>query len=487
MGSLADYRAAGGWRAVESARRLDPGMTIETISAAGLRGRGGAGFPTGVKWQTVARNASPRLRATVVVNGAEGEPGTFKDRTLLRRNPYRVLEGALIAAHAVGADTVVMALKASFTTELKRVRAAIAEIEAAGTEPDGDDAVAIVVAEGPDAYLFGEESAMLEVLDGRQPFPRVAPPYRAGIGDVALPRRSASSGSRVGARPVTSASGERPGSAPLSAPGEASDAPPTLVNNVETLANVALIVTEGPDWFRQLGTDDSPGTVLCTVTGRVRRHGVAEFPMGTAIGDVITEIGLGTEAGHSLTAVLSGVSNPVLTGADIDTPVTYEAMHELGTGVGSGGFIVFDDTMDPVAVAHGVARFLAVESCGQCTHCKGDGLAITEALETLRRGRGSAVHVRTAEDRLATVAEGARCYIGIQHEQVVGSILARFPDAVRRRQDADEPVDQILIAPIVVIADDRAILADDYVYKQPDWTYDDEDSGRWPAEVSEVG
>ena len=162
--------------AVQPATKLGPAATIEELEASGLRGRGGAGFPTGTKWRTVAANASPTLAATVVVNGAEGEPGSFKDRELLARNPYRVLEGALIAADTVGADRVIVAVKSTFAAEIARLRQAIAELAAAGWA----DGVAIDVVAGPDEYLFGEETALLEVVDGRPPFPRVAPPFRHG-------------------------------------------------------------------------------------------------------------------------------------------------------------------------------------------------------------------------------------------------------------------------------------------------------------------
>jgi NADH:ubiquinone oxidoreductase subunit F (NADH-binding) len=203
-----------------------------------LRGRGGAGFPAGRKWLTVAANALGGPPATVVVNGAEGEPGTFKDRSILRHSPYQVIEGAFIAARAVHADRVIIALKRSFAVEVERTRQALAEMRAARVLPAS---IGAAVFEGPDEYLYGEESA-LETIDGRGPFPRIVPPYRVGLlGDDPH--------SRIGAGPA-------------------------LVNNVETIANVPNIVARGADWFRSIGTPDSPGTVVCTVTGDVHRHGV---------------------------------------------------------------------------------------------------------------------------------------------------------------------------------------------------------------------
>ncbi|MDQ1503983.1 MAG: hypothetical protein QOD57_1710, partial [Actinomycetota bacterium] len=352
--SLDAYTGAGGGQGLEAARKLGPSATIEEIEASGLRGRGGAGFPTGRKWAAVTANRAPGLRPSVVVNASEGEPGSFKDRMLLRRNPYRIIEGAIIAAEAVDAERVVFALKASFGPELERLRRALDEIQTAGwTE------LTLLVVEGPAEYLFGEETALLEVVDGREPFPRIAPPYRHGIDDV-------------GSDPVSAA-----GSVMSNAGGQ-SAAAPALVNNAETMANVPGILAQGAAWFREVGTAESPGTIVCTVSGGGRRAGVAEFAMGTPLAEVIETIG--GPGGPPVKAVLSGVANPFLPGDRLDTPVTYEDMQAAGTGLGAAGFLVFSDGDDLAAVAAGVARFLAVESCGQCTPCKQDGLAIADIL-----------------------------------------------------------------------------------------------------------
>ena len=320
IAALADHIATGGGDALDAARRLEGVGIAEEVKAAGLRGRGGAGFPTGVKWETVAAAAASGTPPIVVVNGAEGEPGSFKDRVLLRRNPYRVLEGALIAASAVHAHRVVVALKRSFQTERRRVAYAIAEMADAGWLSDVDVSVTI----GPSDYLFGEETALLEVIEGRQPFPRIAPPYREGL-SVGL----------------------------------------VLANNVETLANVPGIVSNGADWFRSLGTPESPGTVVCTVSGDTRRAGVAEFPMGTTVAEIIEEIGGGAQEDRHIVAAISGVANAILPAELFDTPACYDAMRSVGSGLGAAGFIVFDDSADLIAVAEGISRFLAVESCGQ--------------------------------------------------------------------------------------------------------------------------
>ncbi len=455
--SLAEYESAGGGTGLRLARDVDPDTVVRTVTDAGLRGRGGAGFPTGTKWSTVAEHRGPHGAPQVVVNAAEGEPGSFKDRTLLRTNPYRVLEGALIAAHAVGAGGVVVAMKASFSAEIERVDRAIDELGRAGWSGPSPIRIAL----GPSHYLFGEETALLEVVDGRPPFPRVTPPFRRGLGDD---ERTA-----AGVQLATEDAG--------------TGAPAALVNNVETLANVPDIVSRGPEWFRELGTAESPGTVLVTVTGRTRRHGVAEVPMGTPLDVAIEAIGGGPRAGRAITAALSGVSNPVVLADRLDTPLSYEAMSAIGSGLGAAGYIVLDDATAPTDVAHGVSRFLAVESCGQCEPCKRDGLAIAAHLRDALAGGLEADERSDLDARLDTVPDGRRCFLAQQHHDVVRSLLDASWSTVPDGDDA-EPV---RILPIVDISNGEALLDLDHLDKQPDWSHDDEDSGTWPADtVTEV-
>jgi NADH:ubiquinone oxidoreductase subunit F (NADH-binding) len=393
----------------------------------------------------------------VVVNASEGEPGSFKDRMLMRRNPYRIIEGAVIAADAVDAERIVFALKVSFRPELERLRTALAEIEHAGwTDRD------LVVVEGPSEYLYGEETALLEVVDGREPFPRIAPPYRDGVEDVGSDPVSAAG------KVMASPSGETP-------------APPALVNNVETIANVAGILAEGAQWFRQVGTEESPGTIVCTVSGGGRKAGVAEFELGTPLSEVIETI---AGPGAPIKAVLSGVASPFLPGDKLETPLSYGAMEAAGTGLGAAGFILFSEGDDLVAAAAGVASFLAVESCGQCTPCKQDGLAIAEILSRICCGQPEPNDSEELASRVTTVADEARCNLASQQQAVIGSLLSLFPDAVQDHfEDAAVPDDPILIAPLVDITDDgRAILDERHRAKQPDWTFDEIYSGQSPAD-----
>jgi NADH-quinone oxidoreductase subunit F len=463
--SLADAAHFGD--ALTTARQTDPGALTDLIEASGLRGRGGAGFPVARKWRTVVANRAPDIPSTVVVNGAEGEPGSYKDRAILRADPFQVLEGALIAAHAVGADSVIVATKASFTVEAERLRSAIAEVDAAGwTDP-----VPIMLVTGPDEYLFGEETGLLEVIDGRPPFPRIAPPYREGVDEMFEHTSDTTSGS------ASAAHVEMAGST-----GE-TVAPPTLAGNVESFANVPAIVRNGAAWFRSLGTDESPGTIVCTVTGDTVRNGVAEVAMGTPLREVLEQIGGGARPGRELAAVLSGVANPVLPASAFDTPLTYESMRAAGSGLGAAGFIVFDDTRDLVSVAAGVARFLAVESCGQCRHCKDDGLALAAIMARLSESKPAARDSDELAKRLDLVAEGARCNLATQQQVVVGSILDRYPDLVDAHMSGGAPgVAPAPIAELREVADGRSAIDDRQLAKQPDWTHDPVDSGQWPAD-----
>lgn len=463
--SLDAYRDGGGGRALDAARRVEREAIIDEIEASGLRGRGGAGFPTGRKWRTVAANCTPTLASTVVVNGAEGEPGCFKDRSIMRVDPYRVVEGALVAARAIGADTVVFALKRTFERELERIRDAVAQAQAAGWS----EGLTIDVFAGPSEYLYGEETGLLEALDGRYPFPRVAPPYRRGIDEVLATAGDVEANSSSAAK------------VQLAGPDGETLGPPTLVDNVETFANVAGVIVEGAEWFRSVGTDDSPGTIVCTVSGRAPRHGVAEFAMGTPLREVLEVVG-GVDIAQ-VHAVMTGVSNALLRPEDLDLPLSYEHFAAAGSGLGTAGFIVFDASSDLAAVGAGVARFLAVESCGQCTPCKQDGRVISDELATLVGRRPHAVEVTNISARLVTVADGARCNLASQHQSVIGSILDRFPEVVNghleHKAKATEPE---LIAPIVDIVDGRVLLDQHQADKQPDWTFDAIDSGRSPAD-----
>jgi NADH:ubiquinone oxidoreductase subunit F (NADH-binding) len=252
------------------------------------------------------------------------------------------------------------------------------------------------------------------------------------------------------------------------------------------MANVPGIVLEGADWFRGIGTDESPGTIVCTVTGAVDHAGVGEVALGTPLREAIEVIAGGARPGHTITAVLSGVSNALVPAADLETPLTYEAMAAVGSGLGCGAFIVFDDETDFTALAAGVSRFLAVESCGQCTPCKQDGLALAELFEAICHSDADDAALGAIDDRLTTVADSARCNLASQYQAVLRSILADHGDQVSAHaRGAVEPADVTLVAPIVDLADGVATLEESHLAKQPDWSYDAVWSGRTPADLRE--
>ncbi len=450
--TLEDFRIAGGMQGLTAAIAAGPDATIEQIGAAGVHGRGGAGFPTAVKWAGVRAALGPHDRGIVVVNAAEGEPGTFKDRALLRRNPYLVVEGALIAARTLGVATVVVATKARFVQELERLRSAVSEVAAAGWS----DGIEISIVEGPDHYLFGEETAMLEVIEGEDPLPRHLPPYQYGLFTT-----SPQMGWSAGADSSSAAVGN-----------ERSNA--SLVNNVETYAHVALVMRHGAEWYASLGTADSAGPTIVTICGDVRRPIVAEIELGHPLGEVIDELAGGPAPGRTIKAVLSGVSNPVLTSAELMTPMSHEHLGAAGSGLGSAGFIVYDDRRNMIDVAYQVLRFLHVESCGQCTPCKTGTGDLTIALEQLVAGTGSTDEiVATIGRRLTTVTDGSRCFLPAQARGLLSSLLQRFPDDLDVRLGGAPGDDSVVLPKLVDLDDGVAVVDLGHRRKRPDWTYSD--------------
>lgn len=383
------YRTIGGGAGIEKALATDPSEIVAEIRKSGLRGRGGAGFPTGIKWEgVVSEDAGHKY---VVCNAAEGEPGTFKDRALIRRNPYQLLEGLAIAGHAVGAEDVYIGVKERFETERERLQTAAAEMATAGLL----DHVELRIVAGPDDYLFGEETGLLEVIEGRDPLPRLYPPYVQGLfTDQENPAR------------------------------------PTVVNNVETLSNVPHIVANGSEWFRSMGTDRSPGTMVFTICGDVEEEVVVEHEMGTPLSYLIHGPSGGIRGGRKTKLVVSGASNRPLANAELDVPCSYEALEAIGSGLGAGGFIVYDDTTCVAEVAAVLSGFLYEGSCGQCPPCKlGTGVFV-ERFTEISSGKGTVEHVEEAVAWLRRVTDANRCGLGAGQRLLAGGILDRFADDV---------------------------------------------------------
>ena len=447
--SLDEYVVAGGGRGLAAARDRGRNWVLDELDRAGVRGRGGAGFPTARKWRSVLDGGPALGDRYTVANGAEGEPGTFKDRPLLRANPYQVVEGLAIAASVIGAREAFLAVKASFTREIDAVRRALREMEDAALLP----AIPITLVAGPEEYLFGEEKALLEVIEGNDPMPRWLPPYLHGL------------------FATTPQEGWAGGAVPDLDDPNVTGSNPTLVNNVETLANVPLVLARGAGWFRGMGTAGTPGPLLCTVAGDVEHAGFAEIEPGMTLRAVIDHVGGGPRAGRAVKAVLSGVSNAVLDATELDTPVSYEGFAAAGSGLGAAGFIVYDDTRSMVSVARMVSRFLYVESCGQCRACKLGCGEITRRLDAVAGGAGTDRDIELIGQQLLDVTSQNRCFLGTEEQTVIGSLLRKFPDDFAAALELRSPVDTLAIPKIVDIRDGVAELDRAQARKQPDWTY----------------
>jgi NADH:ubiquinone oxidoreductase subunit F (NADH-binding) len=370
----------------------------------------------------------------------------------MRANPYQLVEGVIIAGYAVAAREAFICLKASFTAEFEAVTRAVAEMQKAGICTDCQ----ITVVSGPDEYLYGEEKAMLEVVEGRDPLPRLFPPYQHGLFATA---------------PQTGweATGPEPGHSGRH------ESNPTLVNNAETLSNLAHILARGADWFRAMGTEASPGNLVCTVVGDVVAPDVGEVELGTPLRDVIEAVGSGLVPERRVKAVFSGVANRVVTDAQLDVPLSYEGFESIGSGMGAGGFIVYDDTTCMVEVARCFSRFLFVESCGQCPPCKLGSGEITAALERIEAGTGTDGDVAEIGSWLGKVTDGARCYLATEERLVVGSILEAFAgEIVEHLEGGGCPRPRGLTIPkLVDLRGGQARYDDRQATKQPDWTYAD--------------
>jgi NADH:ubiquinone oxidoreductase subunit F (NADH-binding) len=434
--SLDAYRERGGIAAYEQVVRDGPDHTIETLRQARLRGRGGAGFPTAIKWDNLRRSGA--TTRYVVCNGAEGEPGTFKDRMLLRHNPYQVIEGLAIAAEVVGAKAAYIGVKKLFEPMLSALEPALAQMQDAVPA-----ARKIEIVWGPDEYLFGEEKALLSVIEGGLPLPRVLPPYLHGL--------------------FTGAYG---------GPSE-EESNPTAVNNVETLSHVPHIIRNGAAWFRGYGTEDTPGTMVFSVLGDVRRPVVRELPLGLTLRELIDGVADGVPPGRSVKAVFPGLANAVITAARLDTPLGFDSMRNGGSALGSGGFVVYDDTACMVKAAEMFSHFLHVESCNQCPPCKIGSGRISERLERLMRFDAQASDVDEIAETATWVTNGQRCYLATSEQLVVASILAAFPADFEAHLAGSCGLRHDLVLPKITDYREGAGFTFDTEYwrKQPDWTY----------------
>jgi NADH-quinone oxidoreductase subunit F len=433
--SLADHLRLGGGDGLSAAMALEPDEVTEEVASAGLRGRGGAGFPTATKWRGVRATAAEHGgRMSLVVNAAEGEPGTYKDRALIEQQPYALLEGICIALHATGAERAYIGIKEKFTRPLQRLREALAEVVAANWP--GADLIEVVT--GPDEYLFGEETAMLEVIEGKLPMPRWVKPYEAGLQATTT------------------------------------QANPAIVNNVETLSHVPRILANGADWFRGAGTESSPGTMVFTVVGDVADPGVYELPLGTPLRTLLVDIA----GARDIRAVYSGVSAAVITPDKLDVPLGFDEMQEAGLGLGSGGFIVYDTSRNMVDVLSVLVNFLAVESCGQCNACKLGNLEMADVLASAQRAEATQHDLERMLKRNQTVTDQNRCYLPVGSQLVVGSTVQAFAEEFAGTVERGEPTAADLPTPLIEhIDEDTGAVSyhPRYHLKQHDWSYSDVD------------
>ena len=440
FGTYREYLEATGETAVRAARDLGPDAVLDTLTKAGLRGRGGAGFPTATKWTSV--KSHPCETRYVVCNAAEGEPGTFKDRWLLRRNPYATIEGMIIAADVIGARDIYVAVKGSFAPEIKRLQQAIAETAAAGLHGYHD----FHLVEGPEEYLFGEEKALLEVVEGNEPLPCEPhyPPFERGL--FATPRSPN----------------------------------PAVVNNVETFARVPGIVRHGAGWFRAVGTNDTPGPIIYTVSGDVQRPGVYELPAGITLNALFNEVAGGPRPGRHFKAAMSGVSSAVILPGDFSTPADFGSMSAIA-GLGSAGFMVFDDQASMARVLQSVARFLYVESCNQCSACKSGLRMASSAIDDLFDPElASADDLARARQGARSAPQGNRCYLPVQGSIVIPAMMKRFEEELAAQLAAPAKAAPPYVIPKMVDFDEatRTFHHDPaQPRKLPNWTYEEGTTG----------
>lgn len=352
-GSLKSYLERGGYQALRKALgEYQPTAIIEMVKRSGLRGRGGAGFPTGVKWGFVPTDSD--LPRYLLCNADEGEPGTFKDRQLLERDPHQVLEGILIASYAIGARTAYIYMRGEFLEGTRAMERALDEAYHEGflgadILGSGFD-LAVILHRGAGAYICGEETALIESLEGKRGEPRIRPPFPAMKGLYQCP---------------------------------------TIVNNVETLCNLPHILLRGPEWYASLGTPKSTGTRIFSVSGHVRFPGNYELPLNATLRELIFQEAGGLREGRQLKAVIPGGSSaPVLTPEHLDVGLDFESLAAAGSMGGSGGVIVLDDTTCMVKVGEIINRFYHHESCGQCTQCREGTAWLHKVLKRIEEGRG---------------------------------------------------------------------------------------------------
>jgi formate dehydrogenase iron-sulfur subunit len=390
--SLADYEQHGGWRGLRAALAMPGADIIEQVTASGLRGRGGAAFPAGVKWRTVAQTAADQKY--VVCNADEGDSGTFSDRMIMEGDPFVLIEGMAIAALAVGATAGYIYVRSEYPDAERRLRAALAAARAAGflgpSILGSGKALDLDVRRGAGAYICGEETAMLDSLEGKRGMVRPKPPLPAIAGLFGKP---------------------------------------TVINNVITLASVPIILDKGARFYADYGLGRSRGTLPFQLAGNVAHGGLVEKAFGLTLRELLYDFGGGSATGRPIRAVqVGGPLGPYLPASKLDTPLDYEAFAAAGGMVGHGGVVAFDDTVDMAAMARYAMEFCAIESCGKCTPCRIGSVRGVEVIDKIRRGERRPAHLALLRDLCDTMTHASLCAMGGLTPGPVMSAVDHFPE-----------------------------------------------------------
>jgi NADH-quinone oxidoreductase subunit F len=401
---------------------MTPREVIEEVKVSGVRGRGGAGFPAGVKWGFVPKETSkPKF---MICNADESEPGTFKDRELILVDPHMVLEGIAIASYAIGAATAYIYIRGEFVREAEILAEAIDEARKKhflGQDIFGRGYdLEVHIHRGAGAYICGEETALIESIEGKRGLPRLKPPFPAVVGVFGCP---------------------------------------TVVNNVETLACVPHIIEHGGTWFAKIGTERSTGTKLFCVSGHVERPGVYEAPMGTTFRQIIDDLCGGIRGGKALKAFIpGGSSSPVLPADKVDTPADFDSVAQAGSMLGSGGVIVMDETVDMVWALENLLIFYAHESCGQCTPCREGSDWAVDIVRRIRRGQGRSRDIEALQRIARFASQGMTiCPLGDAFCGPIASFLDRFGNEFEDAIAKASPMSSKAL-PILPVRSDRSLF-----------------------------
>jgi formate dehydrogenase iron-sulfur subunit len=389
--SLADYRAQGGYRGLERAKSLGPAGTVEEVTKSGLRGRGGAGFPTGIKWKTVAD--TPADRKYIVCNADEGDSGTYADRMIMEGDPFLLIEGMTIAGFAVGATKGYIYIRSEYPDAVRTMERAIVLAEAAGVL-GAEAGFDLEVRVGAGAYVCGEETSLLESLEGKRGQVRAKPPLPAHKGLFGRP---------------------------------------TVINNLISLATVPAILADGARHYADLGIGRSRGTMPIQLAGNVRHGGLFEAAFGLSLGEIVEDIGGGTQTGRPVRAVqVGGPLGAYFPRALFGTPFDYEAFAALDGLIGHGGVVVFDDRVDMAHQARFALEFCAIESCGKCTPCRLGSTRGLETMDRIIRGERTAANLALIADLCQTLKFGSLCALGGFTPYPVMSAIKHFPEDFNR-------------------------------------------------------